>query len=295
MFNTFDVSWRDSLFLCRPLATPPHRTDARAHDPACTQYINPSIHAAARRYSVGVCGAGVAKTTRRTSQVRRSFRPFPSPLSHPRAVLRCHVKNESAEAGTYSRCTPQGRAHLHLRPFRRRSNPSGVARSATWHLPHARPILRRESWLGRKSRDSSGECHVIASSTFSLPAGHQAAFPRPSRSFSTFPIFLAPARPFSTSSSSASHEIVPRRELLFTPASSSQAKLLRIVTTIDLFGTPPAKTAGGPRSCCLRTRSRSRRSTARSPFPTSGSVSETRSAASRPSRISSTSRLSCFH
>ncbi|KAG0656109.1 hypothetical protein C6P46_000428 [Rhodotorula mucilaginosa] len=33
-------------------------------------YINPSIHAAARRYSVGVCGAGVAKTTRRTSQER---------------------------------------------------------------------------------------------------------------------------------------------------------------------------------------------------------------------------------
>ncbi|GAA5963298.1 hypothetical protein JCM8115_000968 [Rhodotorula mucilaginosa] len=32
-------------------------------------YINPSIHAAARRYSVGVCGAGVAKTTRRTSQL----------------------------------------------------------------------------------------------------------------------------------------------------------------------------------------------------------------------------------
>ena len=32
----------------------------------------------------------------------------------------------------------------------------------------------------------------------------------------------------------------------FTPASSSQAKLLRILKTIDFFGTPPKKTAGGP-------------------------------------------------
>ena len=75
----------------------------------------------------------------------------------------------------------------------------------------------------------------------------RAAFHQPSRSFSTFRIFLAPARLFLTSSSSGLNEMVPRHGLLgkidcdepvgvavlsdFTQASSSQAQLLCIFKT----------------------------------------------------------------
>lgn len=106
-----------------------------------------------------VRGAGVAKTS--TDLAGPSEFPPPSPLPFHPLACRAVVSRTSPLKPERTAETPLKVARISVFALSVAARPLRRPPIATWHSPHARPILRRELLRRRKKHDSSGECHVI--------------------------------------------------------------------------------------------------------------------------------------